>query len=542
MKVLTRHAILFVLLIVCAPLSDFKSQTPIEKKTVTGTVSGNIKIKGKATAGITVVLHSANTGYPSPRPTTYQAKTDQDGNYRISNIPPGTYQVTPDAPAFVVSLRSGNGLAIVSEGDSVDGIDFDLTKGGVITGRVTNSEGQPLIEQEINLQPVEYTKEVRTLSWGNYINGSQTDDRGVYRSFGLRQGKYRVSVGPSRRGGAVRQTFYPGVIDVAKAGIVEVTEGGEVKNVDIAVETNDTSETFTVSGRIVDGVTGEPVPFLPVYVTRMKGNYSEGSSGASSANKDGQFKIEKLPAGNYAVEVEQTPSGDVRSDRVSFDITDRDVEGLLIKTYKGASVSGQVLFEGDDKPNRDRLVRMVVEVYVETSAGSYGRGVQAGPDLSFRIGGLREGTANFRVSANQAGPYKGINISRIERNGMIQTRGIEIKDGDQIDGLRIFVSASTGIVRGLVKLENGELPPNSQLQVWLTSTGSEVTRVEPRSALVDSRGRFVVEGLAAGTYEINVSVYIPSDRRRVPSAKQQVTVSDGVATEVTIPLDLTPRP
>jgi hypothetical protein len=60
-------------------------------------------------------------------------------------------------------------------------------------------------------------------------------------------------------------------------------------------------------------------------------------------------------------------------------------------------------------------------------------------------------------------------------------------------------------------------------------------------ATVDSRGHFIVEGVAAGTYEVNANVFIP-DARKSFSAKQQVNVSDGVVSEVTLNIDLTPQP
>src|SRR6185312_786665 len=105
MRVLTRRTVLFVLLIVCAPLTDLKSQTPTDKKTATASVSGNVTIKGKGAAGITIVLRLANRSDPNTR--VYQARTDQDGNYRISNLAAGSYQVNLDAGAFVVSGSSG---------------------------------------------------------------------------------------------------------------------------------------------------------------------------------------------------------------------------------------------------------------------------------------------------------------------------------------------------------------------------------------------------------------------------------------------------
>jgi hypothetical protein len=56
----------------------------------------------------------------------------------------------------------------------------------------------------------------------------------------------------------------------------------------------------------------------------------------------------------------------------------------------------------------------------------------------------------------------------------------------------------------------------------------------------DSRGHFLLEGLAAGSYELRVTAYVPESRQRPPTTKQTVTVADGVAAEVTVTLDLSP--
>ena len=52
----------------------------------------------------------------------------------------------------------------------------------------------------------------------------------------------------------------------------------------------------------------------------------------------------------------------------------------------------------------------------------------------------------------------------------------------------------------------------------------------------------LIEGLAAGTYELTVSAFVPEARQRPPRTKQLVTVTDGAATDVIVTIDLTPPP
>jgi len=210
---------------------------------------------------------------------------------------------------------------------------------------------------------------------------------------------------------------------------------------------------------------------------------------------------------------------------------------------KGASVSGQIVFDGADKSARTRLGQLMLATRVQPSTSGYGRSVRLGQDLTFHIGGLQEGNVNFSVFTIGSGSYQGMTISRIELNGMIQPGGVDVKDGEQIAGLKIFINYNTGTIRGIVKAVNGELTPATQISLWLAKTGADPSRPQSMPpTVVDSRGHFVIEGLAAGSYEINVTVFVPNARRQMPAAKQQVTVSDGVVSEVTIPVDLSPDP
>jgi hypothetical protein len=60
------------------------------------------------------------------------------------------------------------------------------------------------------------------------------------------------------------------------------------------------------------------------------------------------------------------------------------------------------------------------------------------------------------------------------------------------------------------------------------------------SPQIDSRGRFLIEGIAAGTYEINIGVF-ESDRFDANRVfKQQVTVADNSVSEVTVMIKLKP--
>ena len=259
MKPFSHHSIVLSVLIVCICCVSFQSQTKVERESL-NTVSGKVTIKGKGVSGVGVSIRSTKLNY---RNQSFSGRTDQDGNYRIANVPRGTYQIAPSSPEFSLTENQQRVL-ILTAGENVGAIDFALVRGGVITGKVTSSDNQPLIEASIS-----YTVE-RIDEAGNQSSRTdaryQTDDRGIYRLFGLVPGKYKVSVTrdvttafsqPAR----FTPTYYPATTDPSKATIIEVTEGSEFTGIDINVELNEnSSEKFTVKGRILDGVNGQPVP------------------------------------------------------------------------------------------------------------------------------------------------------------------------------------------------------------------------------------------------------------------------------------------
>ena len=127
---------------------------------------------------------------------------------------------------------------------------------------------------------------------------------------------------------------------------------------------------------------------------------------------------------------------------------------------------------------------------------------------------------------------------------MIQPSGVSIKDGEELTGLRLIVKTLNATIRGQVKVEDGELPANARMSIWLqpldeSGSSYRVTRRDS-SPQIDSRGRFLIEGLAGGTYEISIAVFEEGGYDRSQIFKQQVTVADNSVSDVTVKIKLKP--
>ena len=513
-----------------------KAQTTLSKSTPNA-VKGTVSLKGKGVGGVLVIARPTNSD-PQRRPT-YRGVTDQEGNYRITNIPPGTFQIAPAAPEYV---SGQDRILILTEGETVEDIDFEVTRGSVITGKVSSGE-RPLIEQLVTCERIDNN--------GNASSSmrKQTDDRGVYRIFGLTPGKYRVSVSPSRILTRFNRTFYPAAADPAKAQIVEVSEGGEAKDIDITVEMNDVSlDRYSVSGTIVNSANAQPVPDMRLRLQPGDNRGPEPLNSIATSNTEGQFKFEDVPPGKYRVVTAPLVDNNLRTDNTPFAVTDKDVTALTVKIVRKAGVSGVLVYEGVQKnvaaPQLASLfVNGLVASEGQDRGGRWGESARVGPDGSFHMTGLESGVVTFSLGATFGGDLKGVSVSRVERDGVVQPRGVEIKGDEEITGVRLLLRYASGAIRGSISATNGELPSKTRFVVWLNNrSASDSAPIQP--ALVDSRGRFVIEGLADGNYEVNANatVTLPDGTVKTIRAKQEVSVHDGTVTDITIPIDLAGNP
>jgi len=534
------------ILLVLGTAVCLKAQTTTQKAS-TASISGKVTIKGKPAVGVTVVANDA-LGGGNPMMKRYRARTDQTGSYRITNLPAGTYEISAITPALVQVNESSS--LVISEGEEVEDVNLLLAPGGVITGKITDAEGEPVIGEIVSITPAAEQLPRgfgRTLLARLSAPDNSTDDRGVYRAFGLSPGKYKVSVGESGSGRKssreyYKQTFYPSVADRAKATIIEVTEDSVTNNVDIVLGRR--VETFRVVGRVVDGETGRPVPNLKYGVGQRYGDAqsygSSSSMGGEVTSANGEFRLENVTPGKYTIFTAPSDGSDVPAASVTFDVIDRDVTDLLIKTIKGGSLSGVVVLDGNERaPAVSSRLRICATVNSTDATFTNAPSSEVGQDGSFRIDGVRSGPASLWLcfSGNKREQFE---ILRVERNGVPQSTTINVKERELVAGIRVVLKYQklTGSIRGQVKVEDGELPPISQLSLllWPLDENLEPKRTSSiESPHLDARGRFLAEGLPAGTYRLSIYVYPPGRTSGTMTEKvQQVTVTEDTVTEVTL--------
>lgn len=515
------------------------------EKPATASITGRITHNEQPLPGVIVTLESARPSSSSAQ-NSPSAKTDAEGRYRLTGLAAGNYVVSPRALAYAVpmegtSFRAGKSVNL-GEGEKLENFDFALVKGGVITGTVTDHTGRPVIGQRVRLMQVTDKAPARDLRTGN-ARMYNTDDRGTYRLFGLPAGRYKIGLGEGagttvigREGGFYRLTYYPGTTEEAEAKVIELEEGGETTGVDFTVRAPE--KTYAAKGRLVDGTTGAPLAGFNIARSAMtKEQRNIGGYGWTPdvTDANGEFVMRGLAPGRYAAFPVAEAAKEYYSDPAIFEVTNSDVEGVEVKAYRGAVITGVAVIEGTNDPAVQRLLpRVTVSAMMFSGTmqmPSVSTTVKA--DGMFRLSGLRPGKARLSTYTGENAPLQ---LVRIERDGVPLGDGVEVTGAEPMSGVKVVLAYGASVLRGQVKIVGGTVGADTRLVVWANHASAGTSR----SAQVDARGGFALENLAPGEYRVSVSQSIvagSSISHQRPVFLQNVTVGAGETT-VTLTFDL----
>src|SRR5215510_1165274 len=586
--------LIFLSTVLLAVFTFAKAQTPQrDNRPRTASVSGRVTVAGKPAVNAKVVITEVNDrsdhgnqGFAidlqgSGAGEDYVVLTDAEGRYRATNLPEGKYEAHVSLGGCVREKPSPNESLVealsLNEGESRENVDFALVRGGVITGRVTDADGRPLIARGVILQVVdEEGRKHDARSLPNLTNLMtsfemfQTDDRGVYRIFGLRAGRYLVSAG-GESDVFYPRTWHPDASDENQAKIIEVATGGESAGADIRLGA--AKKTYEALGRVVDDETGKPIAGAGVICIKVKG-VDEGAAidgaefsgfgGNSKTDEQGNFRLNGLTPGQYNVSLADylsflTGGGNsYYSDVAKFEVHGGNVAGVEIRAKRGATISGVVVIEDADQSAKSSLSQTIIMMEpmppppneaVENAFAMAPATSRIGTDGGFALKGVRPGKVMIQAVSMTDGM---LDTMRIERGGVEMNDGIVVTGREDITGVRIVLGKRSGVIRGQVQVTGGALTKGWRMSVMASREkegGAALFGDSGGSAEVDGKGRFVIEGLSPGEYLLTLmatpradtnSPFRPDDGVPAP-VTQKVIVTKGQEAQVTMTLDLSKK-
>ncbi len=260
--------------------------------------------------------------------------TNEDGAFRITDVKPGAYRLRASLPGFVTATK---GLGNFYPGEFAT---LRLVKGGVMTGKVTDANGEPIPGMNVKL--------IGTQNAPGSLS-KRTDDRGVYRIFGIPAGNYVVladgiAFGWSWMNSDYEEnipTYYPSATrDTALP--VTIQHGEELTGLDIRYRSE---RGYRVSGRLTGALEGRNT-------TAVSLKYSaSGNTVATTfiySDKQGvAFELRGVPNGEYELIAERKlglDEGAASAPRRVI-VAGTDVTGVELKLLPLSSIVGKVVLE-----------------------------------------------------------------------------------------------------------------------------------------------------------------------------------------------------
>lgn len=439
-------------------------------------------------------------------PTVVMTTTDAAGSFAFQNVVPSKYVISAQRNGFVrqESLRrSGAAPAMqgitLAPGQDVTGIVIKLTPHSVITGKVTDEDGDAMFGANVNILEERYFRGRRTLT--PRANG-QVNDLGDYRIAGLQPGKYflvvqpRGEFGPSpkavRAAGQETDTnfvpiYYPGAVDQSQATPIQLQPGQEARGIDVQMRR---MATVHIRGRVVDEG-GNAVANTRVMI--LNGEHPGGAMGRNMGivQKDGAFDIAGVPPGTHTLVANRMTRDRGRSAAMmNIQVGSRDLDGITLRMSAPAQITGVVkAAENPDlKSVRVTLDPMENVAYDMQSSRNMGEG------NTFTVPDVNPG--RYRVDI--FGAPQGFYLKSVLVGGQdVKDSGLNVTGS--ISGLEITLAKGAASVEGIAVDAEGK-PLGQSVVALAPDAGKRNQWRLYKNAMADQNGHYSFRNLTPGEY------------------------------------------
>ena len=481
------------------------------------------------------------------------AMTAADGTFEVDALEPGRYSVSVDAPPYIVvgglfagSAEPGANLAI------------RMARGGVITGRVSDAGGNPITGLEVIAQLQGDGRALAATGARYWQHGGLTDDRGVYRLWGLAEGVYVVAATGAGDDNEVPlyladrpPTYFPSS-NRAGAAPVKVGLGDEVTGIDIVFR----SETaYRITGTV------EMFPQLPygrdatVELFRAGSASSEQQVQTRWGGRRNAFGFDGVEDGDYELRAtcypEEGPSPWM-SERMPVLVRGADAIGLVLVVVPTAEVEGWVEMSPssaldlcDGQKSGESPVAGVYQWVsvkarcVDTPSGAV---LRASLDADARFALTRLDGSGYRMWCefqDQELFVSSLDVQTSSRDGSVSSKsdvtikrrtkrdarhagpllaiardGLKLVRGQRVTGVRFVVARGAARVRGRVAPAKAGEPLPSRARVCLVPADPKQKDdvVHFYEVDVERDGTFDVRNVAPGEYLVATRVFPNDDR------------------------------
>jgi hypothetical protein len=241
---------------------------------------------------------------------------------------------------------------------------------------------------------------------------------------------------------------------------------------------------------------------------------------------DGTFSMGNVPPGDHWLEVLPRSAGDEFAS-VPITADGRDITDLVITTSPGATISGQVIFEGNAAaaPQSFRMMATPADPFGPTTMrmGDSTNGA-IGEDGRFEVKGVSGRVLLAFTGAGFGPPPLGWLVKSVTFNGNDVTDiPIDIASVGSISGVQIVLTDKQTTLSGTVRSTTGN-PVTDYTVVIFPDKRPEgaVTGRYTRVVRPDQQGRFETKGLPPGEYFAAAVESLEQGRQWDPAFRKQV--------------------
>jgi protocatechuate 3,4-dioxygenase beta subunit len=475
-----------------------------------------------------------------------RSNTEADGSFTFRNLAAGQYAVRAQREGYLgdISVNTGSTLNVASATVTISpenltrDVRFELIRGGTISGRVRDANGQPAPSRTVTAFQVGY--DARSGREVLIQAGSRsTDDRGEYRLFWLVPGDYYIGVAATASPTAllfqtsmVLRTFYPNVADARSGTVVKLGEGLELSGVDIDFRP---PATFKVSGRIVNEL-GEATPntfyLFPADPNALTEAGTRGvMSFTNQGPRPGLFEIQGVPSGSYDL-VASLPDKNRLPfpGRVRIEVGSQDLEGVTLPIVPGVEVKARLYLDGKLVPAMPLPPRNVsiLPVNPPTAEGPVApptppaappqvprlvlrsRESNPAPFDSYLAGTVATDETGTWIFPNVPASTYVVDVTGVPGNAYISDirsgnfavgeAGLTISDRSP-DTIDVFLNSGALSITGAVQTAEGS-PVRSATVVLVPAADRRQSPWFYKTGRTDAEGEFRFSGVAPGEYKI----------------------------------------
>jgi hypothetical protein len=423
------------------------AQAPEAPGTATAQVSGTVLTEDRVPAPVPrAVVTLRGEGL-----VAFAEVTDAQGRFAFAAVPAGRYSMTASKPAFITATygarrpgRPGTPLSLAG-GQVVGDVRLVMARGAAISGTVRDPLGRPTPRVEVLVRPagvdVEYTIGLRGRTQ------ILTDDRGMYRAYGLAAGTYVVAALPNLHTNSVEHhpmsaseidaalrglqgpqpavpttapppgatpppagarkkyvpTFHPGAASQDDATPVTVKAGDDISGVDVALALVSSS---SLEGRIIraDGAPlVQPRVIISAAGGRMPVSFNSAPVLQALPRADGLFRYTNLVPGQYRITARD---GAGYFATATVQVAGDDLAGVTLALQPGLTLSGRIEFDAASLAPPSNLAAL--QVYVRPP-GTRGGGTAVANNTYLGVRSTASGyvadDGTFEVAGIMPGTY-----------------------------------------------------------------------------------------------------------------------------------------